>query len=116
MSLVAGLLIRTGTITPRTDGTRDPYNQPVKASGTPIPTPFYLEQLRGSEITAARTTEQSTHLLVLPATAVITGVDLFTDDEGNTYDVDGPPAPVHDPFGATDVVDHIEVALKAVGT
>jgi hypothetical protein len=112
VSLVDGLLVRTATITRRSQtGAPVSANMPSWESSVTADVPCYIEQLSGQEFTVARETSEATHLGVFPAGTVLGATDRVEVD-GTTYEVVGPVSAAHDPFEGTDVVDHVEATLK----
>jgi hypothetical protein len=112
VSLVDGLLVRTATITRRTQtGPPVSANLPSWVPAVTSGVPCYIEQLSGQEFTLGRETSEATHLGVFPAGAVLGATDRVESD-GTTYEVVGPVSAAHDPFDGTDVVDHVEATLK----
>jgi hypothetical protein len=101
------LLTQTVTVTTRATGAADVYGNPAETWGSPVEYRARLEQQDGVETQGDQLVTTSRYLLVLPAEAVLTAGDRVTDEDGNTFEVDGPPIKQRTPRG----VHHIEARL-----
>jgi head-tail adaptor len=105
--VISSLLTQTVTVTTRTTGVADDYGNVAESWGSPVEYRARLEQQDGVETQGDQLVVTSRFLLILPASAVITAGDRVTDEDGNTFEVDGPPIKQRTPRG----VHHIEARL-----
>lgn len=103
----ANVLTQTVTVTRRTTGADDGYGNQAETWGSPADYAARLEHSDGVQTNGDQVVATSRFLLILPADAVIAAGDRVTDDDGNTYDVDGPPVRQRTPRG----VHHVEARL-----
>lgn len=71
----------------------------------------YIEQTDATELTVDRETYTSNHRAFLPADTQVTASDQLTDDQGNTYEVIGPPDTAYNPRlrKVSHIVAHLRV-------
>jgi len=103
----AGLLSRTAVVVTMEPGTPDEYEDPILAEVSRRSYAAYLEPLvapgaRPEEDFVGRDTLISDWRLILPAEAVVTGLDRI-ELEGKTYEVIGEPWSAHSPRGSHQV-------------
>lgn len=87
MSTFTDLLTQTGSITNRTDGTKNAYNVPAKVDADPVATVYYLEPIEETEQLVEAETYITTWRLFLPADTPIDAMALFTDANDVVYQV-----------------------------
>lgn len=101
------LLTQTVTVTSRAVGAVDDYGNPAETWGNPTDYQARLEHSDSVESNGDQLVVTSRYLLVLPADAIVGAGDRVTDEDGTTYEVDGPPIKQRTPRG----VHHIEARL-----
>lgn len=101
------LLTQTVTVTTRTTGAVDDYGNPTESWGNPVEYRARLEHSDSAEAQGDQLVVTSRYLLILPADATISAGSRVEDEDGNTFEVDGPPIKQRTPRG----VHHIEARL-----
>jgi head-tail adaptor len=106
---LASLLTQTVTVQTRSTGVADDYGNLAQTWSVGTDYDARLEQQDGTEAAGDQLVVTSNYLLILPADAVISAGDRVTDEDGNTYEVIGPPVKQRTPRG----VHHIEARLTS---
>jgi hypothetical protein len=100
-------LTDTVNVATRASGAVDDYGNPSYTWATTTEYRARLEQQDGTEAAGDQLVTTSQYLLILPPEAVIGAGDRVTDEDGNIFEVIGPPVKQKTPRG----VSHIEARL-----
>lgn len=108
MSLTS-LLARKGAVLIRVDGSSDSFGNPVPTF-TPSPAVGYWSQpLTGDEINLDESLQTGDERLFLGPLVIITGRDRWRDDQGQVWEVIGPPLAFSTPRGGP---HHLELIIR----
>lgn len=105
--MLFGLLTQTVTVQTRSTGAVDDYGNPTESWSAGTEYRARLEHSDSTEAQGDQLVVTSRYLLILPADAVIGAGDRVEDEDGNTFEVDGPPIKQRTPRG----VHHVEARL-----
>jgi hypothetical protein len=105
--MLTTMLTQLVTVTTRTTGAVDDYGNPTSSWGAPVTYRARLEHNDSLESNGDQLVVATRYRLILPPSAVIGAGDRVTDEDGITYEVDGPPLKQRTPRG----VHHIDARL-----
>lgn len=106
-------MTRLGTLVSVTESPSitDVYGDPVEIE-VETSVRYELQQLRRDEEGPPDNWQIGAWRLYLPPATIVSGVDRFVDDNGDVYELDGPPAYKRNP--RTSKLIHIEATVRRV--